>query len=57
MKIILRLLSLIGLLLTVVPSLMVFAGKIDMASHKNLMLMGTLTWFATAPFWIGRKSQ
>lgn len=56
MKILLKLLSFIGLLLTVVPSFMVFAGTIDLSMHKNLMLAGTLLWFIPAPFWMNKKT-
>jgi hypothetical protein len=55
MKYFLIILSVIGLLLTVVPSLLVFSGIIDLASHKKLMMAGTVLWFVTAPFWMNKK--
>jgi hypothetical protein len=55
MRKLLIVLSLAGLALTVVPSLMVFTGKIDWAQHSRLMTAGMLCWFATAPFWMNRE--
>jgi hypothetical protein len=57
MKTILKILSFAGLLLTLVPSLMVFAGTIEITHHKTLMLLGTFLWFTTAPFWLGRQVE
>jgi hypothetical protein len=50
MKQVLKIISYIGLLLTIVPSLFVFRGVIDMKVHFNLMIVGMVLWFATAPF-------
>lgn len=44
-------LSLLGLLLTIAPALLVFAGKIRWQLHADLMLAGMILWFFTAPFW------
>ncbi|CAN5544616.1 hypothetical protein BH23BAC1_BH23BAC1_35970 [soil metagenome] len=55
MRVILILISIAGLALTVVPSLLVFTGIIELASHKNLMMIGTVMWFFTAPFWMNKK--
>jgi len=53
----LRLLSWLGLALTLGPSLLVFAGRITWETHSRLMLVGMLLWFFTAPFWMkDRKS-
>ena len=48
----LQLISFAGLGLTVVPSFLVFAGRIAWATHAALMLVGTVLWFASAPFWM-----
>lgn len=56
MKTILKILSFIGLILTVVPSFMVFNDSITLDMHKWLMLLGTILWFATAPFWMNKKA-
>ena len=42
----------IGLVLTIVPSVLVFLQEISMDSHKQLMLVGMLLWFFTAPYWL-----
>ena len=55
MKTLLQLLSLLGLVLTVVPSLLVFLGKIPWELHSQLMLAGMVLWFVTAPFWMKEK--
>lgn len=57
MQFILKVLSYIGLILTVVPSFLVFAGVIELSFHKTLMLIGTLLWFLTAPFWMNKEKH
>jgi hypothetical protein len=52
MRALLKLVSYAGLGLTVVPSFLVFAGVITWQTHAELMLAGTVLWFATAPFWM-----
>jgi hypothetical protein len=42
-------LGIAGLTLTLVPSLLVFAGKISFEQHKTWMLLGMILWFAAAP--------
>lgn len=54
---VLKLASLIGLALTVVPAFLVFAGTLTWETHATLMILGTLLWFVTAPFWMrGQES-
>lgn len=57
MKAILKLTSAVGLALTVVPAFLVFAGAITWASHARFMLIGTLLWFVTAPFWMEARVE
>lgn len=52
MKTLLKLLSFIGLGLTVVPSVLVFIGQLEMQTNLRLMTVGMLLWFGTAVFWI-----
>ncbi len=52
----LKILSLIGLALTVVPSFLVFKGLIPFEHHTLLMFIGMILWFATAPFWMKEKA-
>lgn len=49
MRVITRLLALAALGLTVVPAILFAAGRLDDASMKTAMLIGTVLWFATAP--------
>lgn len=53
---ILKIISAIGLILTLGPSVLVFLGLIPLETHKILMLIGTVLWFATAPFWMNKKT-
>jgi hypothetical protein len=57
MKTLLRLISVAGLALTVVPALLVFARVIAWETHAALMLVGTVLWFASAPFWMRQTKQ
>jgi len=52
MKKILKILSFTGLLLTGAPSFLVFYKVIDKPTLFILMLLGTLLWFGSAPFWM-----
>ena len=52
---ILKSISIIGLLATVVPSILVFTGTIELETHKWIMIIGMVAWFITAPFSIKRK--
>jgi len=52
MKTICKGISYIGLLLTVVPSILVFSGSIELDTHKTMMLIGMVIWFVAAPFWV-----
>lgn len=53
----LKILSFIGLGLTIVPSFMVYLGSISHDTHINLMAIGMITWFVTAPFWINKNNN
>lgn len=52
MKTILVILSVLGLALTVIPSVLVFVQEISLQTHQYLMFFGMLLWFGTSPFWI-----
>ena len=56
-KIILRIISYCGLLLTLLPSILVFADVISMERHKLLALVGTALWLGTAPFWMNKVKE
>jgi hypothetical protein len=57
MKNLLRIISFLGLILTVFPGILVFMGKLSFENYKTWVLIGTLIWFATAPFWINKGLQ
>ena len=58
MRTALKLISFTGLGLTVIPSFLVFAGRIAWGTHAALMLVGMVLWFASAPFWmLGHRSH
>lgn len=52
MKPILKLLSGLGLALTVGPAFLVLSGALTWQAHARWMLVGTVIWFVTAPFWM-----
>lgn len=54
---ILKILSFIGLGLTIVPSFLVFMLVISHDMHINLMGTGMVLWFVTAPFWINKDNN
>ena len=54
MKPLLKLVSFVGLALTVVPAFLVFAGVMTWDRYATWMLVGTLLWFLSAPFWMKR---
>lgn len=54
---ILKIISGAGLLLTLIPSFLVFAGVLEFEIHKRLMLLGMIMWFLTAPFWLDRSDH
>lgn len=56
-KILLLSLSAAGLGLTVMPAGLVFAGRIDWATHAWLMSLGAVLWFTTAPFWMRTRKD
>ncbi len=57
MKLIAKVLSLVGLVLTVVPSFFVLGGALDESTYKLLMLIGTVAWLVTAPVWIFKNKK
>jgi len=57
MTLILKILSFIGLGLTLIPSFLVFQGIIEPSLSKTLMLVGTIIWFATAPQWLNKFQE
>lgn len=51
----LKLVSLVALAATLVPSLLYFSGALTHDVVKWTVLAGTVAWFAVTPLWMGRK--
>jgi hypothetical protein len=48
----LKLVSYLGLALSIVPALLAFQGTLSTDVYFNLMLVGMVLWFGTAIWWI-----
>ncbi len=57
LKITIRVLAVIGLILTILPSLLHFSGVIEMDTMKTWMAIGMFIWFLTGSFWLGKKTK
>lgn len=55
MKAVLQIVSLIGLLLTIVPSILFFLGEIAHQAQNTWMFAGAVIWFISASLWLGKK--
>jgi hypothetical protein len=49
--------ALIGLALTIVPSLFVFLGDVSWGDHAQLMFIGMILWFIFAPIAMKKKGS
>ena len=47
--------SLVSLVMLIVPPFGVYLGKVELEASKTWMFIATILWFATAPFWMGKK--
>lgn len=52
MTLFLRLTSYLGLAITCLSPLLLWAGKIDTSTNTSLLILGMFLWFGTAVFWI-----
>ncbi|KAA1258784.1 hypothetical protein LF1_13070 [Rubripirellula obstinata] len=50
-----KVISLVGLLATIVPCVLFFFGIIGHEAVKLAALIGTIVWFISTPFWMNRK--
>ena len=57
MKRLMKPLSWLALGLTIIPSILVLSGQMEIGTNKSLMALGMMIWFVTAPFWINRKQS
>lgn len=55
MKTLLVAISFLGLALVIGAPMTYLAGTTNKDTMMNLMLIGTLLWFASVPFWMGRE--
>jgi hypothetical protein len=57
MRTLAKIISYLALVVLIVPSFLLFAGKMDLDACKIWMFAATVVWFVTAPFWMDRKAQ
>ena len=57
MKYLYQLLSVAGLALLLIPSILFYFDAIEQERMKVLMFTGTLIWFAGAIPWLGKKKK
>lgn len=55
MKRLLISLSVIGLIMTIIPPILMFLGRMELSEMKTWMGVGMVMWFVTAPFWINKS--
>jgi len=57
MKKLAELISYLALILVVAAPSLFYAEKVTLQANKQLMLVATIVWFASALLWIGRKKE
>ncbi len=57
MRIILQIISYLALLVVVLTPVLFLTQTIELDLVKSLMLTGTIVWFASTPFWMGREPE
>ena len=57
MRTLAQVVSWLALIGTLVPSVIYLAGGTSLPAVKTWMLVGTIVWFATVPFWMGRAKE
>jgi hypothetical protein len=55
MKMICFLISLVALAGILIPAILLLGGSIDLRRTQQCMLISTVAWFVSAPFWLKRK--
>lgn len=51
-KLILQIISFIGLVLSIIPAFLLFGEMLAKDTYLQLMIVGMVLWFGTALFWI-----
>lgn len=54
---VIKVLALVALVISIVPSVFYASGHLTIDTMKWIMLGGTVGWFAFAPLWIGRGEK
>lgn len=54
---VLKIISYLSLAGTIIPSLLVFFGDMDIQTNKNIMAVSMVVWFVSVPFWINKKAD
>lgn len=57
MKNLLKLLSLAGLVMSILPPILFFLGNMEMGSMKLWMGVGMVLWMTSAPFWVNKPTS
>ncbi len=57
LKLLLKIISTLGLILTIAPSFFVFNNLIELSTDKLLMFVGTAIWFLSSPLWMNKKNK
>ncbi len=57
MKPLLQLISWLALAGTILPSIFYFLGSMELDTVKWSMLLATIVWFVTTPFWMEHNSK
>ena len=52
----LKIVSYVALVATIVPAVLFMAGMMNLNTVQIVALVGTAGWFATTPFWMGRET-
>lgn len=56
MRLIVLVIAFLGLILTIVPSVFVFYGRMSMDINTQLLFIGMIIWFVFAPFGMKKKN-
>jgi len=54
---IIKFISFLALAGTIIPSILVFMGVMDLQTNKSIMAISMIIWFSTVPFWINKKAE
>ncbi|MBN1362729.1 MAG: hypothetical protein JW993_19175 [Sedimentisphaerales bacterium] len=53
-RLILKMVSYLGLAVSIVPAFLFFTGVLSKQTYFHLMIAGMVMWFGTAAFWVKR---